>query len=181
MVRTTALILALLLGSPALGREWPQGYEREADEGYYFSVVHQRQGWRVWRIESADGVLCKAVKPARGNSHPEPLGFKDALSGGTPNLVISRDYKGAPTVELRGKFGRSNRWREPEARFWHETFAYSDLIGREGTQIEVNIETYEYPHLRYGKVEDRGRIDLTGLTEAVAALAGCDPLFNSAV
>jgi hypothetical protein len=93
------------------GAQWPVGVEREVDEGVYMRVAAAEQGWRIWRIETRDGIRCQAVKSARGRPHPVPVGVGSAFYGGTPYLMVSRSYRGdgfaSSTAALANGFGRS--------------------------------------------------------------------------
>lgn len=160
--------------------QWALGQEREVDTGYYAKLIYQQNGWRVWRFENKNGVSCQAAKSARGKPHPVPLGFRDRLHDGTPFISISRGYENAASVDLHGAWGYDRDWRKVGAKFWNEEINLSDIMSNNGQVIEVHTATWEYPELRVGIVEERGLIDLSGLSPAIDALATCDPtiVFN---
>lgn len=137
-------------------------------------LVYNQTGWRVWRTETKDGVRCRAIKSAKGQPHPQPLGFRDSLWKGTPYLSLSKGYKSNLSVDLAGRWGFGGEWRDLGDKFWENRLDFQDLAIRDGRQIEVHLKTWEYNAIKVGLAEERGLIDLTGLRAVLEALKACD-------
>lgn len=171
--------IVLALGATvALPQEWPLGLEREVDAGIYMQAVAEDHGWRVWRVETKDGIRCKAVKPAEGQSAPVPLGTGSALFGATPFLSVSRGMFGEPywySWNARYSGRVSVKYRKPGERFWTEPgpLDFNGAAIGEGP-IEVVVTSWRYPALLSGHSEEAATLDLAGVEWAQAEVTRCD-------
>jgi hypothetical protein len=179
--------------------QWPIGTEREVDEGVYMQVAEVEQGWRIWRIETKDGVRCQAVKSARGQPHPAPLGVGSAYFGGTPYLVVvaarhddglsyrpRRSWDGGQTSpqqmagfhyfwHARHHGGVRLKYRLIGERFWTEPGPLEfDATAVGERPIEVVVTSWEYPAIFVGHSEETGVLDLIGLVWAQEQLRSCE-------
>lgn len=152
---------------------WPIGVEREVDEGMYMSVVAQRFGWRIWRVEDMNGVSFRAVKSARGRPDPIPVGVGPSFFRGTPFLVVMllpstsnkpEWYYSWKTVHLGDV---RVQVRLPGERFWTQwksSNMETDLFDEKA--VELVAESWEYPALNSGRAEEQAVFDLVGITWA---------------
>tara|TARA_B100001105_G_scaffold227851_1_gene198617 strand:- start:408 stop:947 length:540 start_codon:yes stop_codon:yes gene_type:complete len=153
---------------------WAIGQEREVDEGFYFKLLKVEAGWRLWRIETKDGVECRAVKSANGRPHPYPLGVSVNFFGGEPFIVLYKSdalggvqhfWKG---VDLSNKSVQVRRLGE---KFWHEDTRQS--VYSDGDKLEINIVSWEYPEIHVGYHETRGTFNFEGLDAMRKAVEDC--------
>jgi hypothetical protein len=158
------------------GQTWAVGTEREVDEGVYMKVVSSEQGWRVWRIETRNGVQCRAYKSARGRAHPVPVGVNSMMDRvGTPFLEV---YWEARTAKFYSEWhgahygGMRAKYRVPGARFWEETPPDPEAVNEQS--VELSVDSYEYPAIFEGKAEERANFDLTGIRWATEAIRTCN-------
>jgi hypothetical protein len=179
-------VSALFLCSEAAAADnWPIGKEREVDEGTYMQVVAANMGWRIWRIETKSGVDCKAVKSAKGQVHPEPLGVSSGMFKGKPFLEIWHNK--TPSQFFPEKF--TYRWwtthsgsvrikyRTPGSKFWEErTQVKFNADGIVEQQFEIVLTSWEYPELYEGFAEQKGIFDFTGLSWAKSQVVICEDL-----
>lgn len=182
-IKIPALLLAILISTPAFAAAWKVGEEREVDEGYYFTLMSSENGWRTWQIETGEGTRCTAVKSVRGKPHPEPIGVGDHFWRGTPYLVVSKGHKFASMgrvgrFELKGRHGNGakTQLRLVGNRFWSDWKHTQNLMEHDGKRIEVAISSYEYPHSLVGGVHEKGVLDLTGLSKVVEVVENCGTL-----
>lgn len=180
-------VSALSLCSEAAAADnWPIGKEREVDEGTYMQVVAANMGWRIWRIETESGVFCKAVKSAKGQVHPEPLGVSDAMFKGKPFLEIWPNNKDG-SLFFPGKFRYGWRttysgnvrikYRTPGSKFWEErTQVQFNADGMVEQQFEIVLTSWEYPELYEGLAEQKGIFDFSGLSWAKSQVVICEDL-----
>lgn len=175
----TALLLSALTASQQT--QWPEGIEREVDEGVYMQVADSQHGWRVWRTESRNGVVCKAVKSARGREHPIPVGVGPLLFRGTPFLEIHGSRHGFSGREIFSydwttrHYGRvAVKYRIAGERFYEEKsngeFSASGLT--EGS-YDVVLISWEYPALNIGRAEEAAIFDMTGREWAEQRVLQC--------
>lgn len=155
---------------------WAVGTEREVDEGVYMKVVASEQGWRVWRIETRNGVDCRAYKSAQGRRHPVPVGVNSMMArSGTPFLevywvpALSRYFSEWHTVHYGGV---RSKYRLPGARFWEETAPDPSTVA-EGS-VEVVLTSWEYPEILVGHSEERATFDFTGIKWAMETVQACN-------
>lgn len=177
--------LAVLLGILSLGVSqtaskaseiWIVGKEREVGAGFYFRLVSQINGWRIWRIETEAGVDCRAIKSAIGRPHPVPLGVYAVFYRGSPFLTIfensNRPNFSWSTVHS-GKV--KTQYRQQGEKFWTDSPPDGgNLISFDGKKLELSITSYEYPAIYAGFAKETGIIDLAGLTAAIEALTQCN-------
>lgn len=161
-------------------RTWSIGREQEVDEGYYLTLIDSRSGWRLWKIETENGVECKAIKSAKGRTHPQPVGVADLFYGGAPYVEVSVGIqigKSEPLYRfrLRGTYGsgRISKYRTIREKFWTDWHTTTDLTPFDGESIEVHIVTHEYDAIHVGRVEDNGILDLTGLAGMIERVSSC--------
>lgn len=184
MVQKLALLACAWAWSPLAAVEsWPNGTEREVDEGTYMKVVATKLGWRIWRIETKSGVDCKAVKSAIGRSHPEPIGVSSIMFKGKPFLEIWWDnYSSKFTYHWwTVHYGDVEvKYRTAGSKFWEErnngTFD-ADEIGEQ--QFELAISSWEYPELALGRAEEKAMFDLAGLPWAQTQMKICEGIATS--
>jgi hypothetical protein len=175
----SAILTASVLFSSQLAyaqqSDWSVGVEREVGEGHYFKLFAQSHGWRVWRIETRDSVLCTAVKSAIGRPHPIPLGYGFAFFGGTPFLTVT------PIVDGYNFHWKTTRlhdvaaqYREGGQKFWYN-FVYNDqnFIQLDGKIIEISVTSWEYPALNRGYAKETASFNVVGLNQAITALYDC--------
>jgi hypothetical protein len=177
-MRTKAFLLALFsfgFANLAFAQQWQIGQEREVDEGHYFKLLKIESGWRLWQIETKEGISCKAIKSARGRPHPQPLGVGSAFFGGTPFLTISSNGRGQTWFMWQGQHlgTKGTKFREPTDRFWQDWKYGTDLLPMDGKVIELNIVSYEYPEIFVGRSEQNVLFDLNGLSSIVTEVVDC--------
>lgn len=156
---------------------WTPGVEREVDEGTYMRFLSEQEGWRIWRIETKDHLSCKAVKAARGRSHPKPIGVSSLMYGDTPFLEVWGGGASS-TISYRwfaARFGDVKiQYRKPGERFWEDVGVSGfnpDGVGE--VPIEINVSSWEYPAISHGRVEEKAIFDLAGLAWAKDQLKSC--------
>jgi hypothetical protein len=162
---------------------WVIGEEQEVDQGTFMTWQSEQDGWRVWRIETRDGVECRAAKSASGLAPATPLGFGDALDGPPPRTEISAfvmsDYlhmnPTAPQLsqDWYGTHGfGTTQYRAPGERFFESINTLK--AKRTGLSlIEINNVSYEYPSIFRGRSELNATFDLTGIEWAEAQVLAC--------
>lgn len=166
---------------------WPIGVEREVDEGVYMQVVAEQQGWRVWRSESRNGVICKAVKSAKGKPHPVPVGVMTMLHGGTPflNVTVTRhgssnrpQYAYSWRARHYGKV--SVKMRAVGARFYDDVEP-TIIDGKRPSEgiYQVSVTSWEYPEILIGHVEETVEFDMTGIGWAEEQVLECQDSSSS--
>jgi hypothetical protein len=160
---------------------WPVGLEREVDEGVYMSVVAQQDGWRIWKTETKSGFDCRAVKSAKGRTHPIPVGVGGALFGGTPYLGIYRDYKQQITYSWFTEHYDKVRIkiRQSDQKFWDEYDSRPDMAKYGEEIINVVASSWEYPEIYVGYVEEKAFFDLKGRGWAIDKVDECAAKKNS--
>ena len=168
-----AAALALFLVPPP--QAWTVGTEREVDEGVYMKIVAAEQGWRIWRIETVDGVDCRAYKSAQGRRHPVPVGVKSMMDrSGTPFLEVywfeglNKFYAEWHAVHYRGRA----TYRVPGDRFWEDDAPDPATVTEQ--VVEVVMKSWEYPEILVGYAEERARFDFTGIRWAQEAVRSCN-------
>lgn len=166
--------LAPSYSQAAVASAWSVGQEREVDEGYYFKLLKVEAGWRLWRIETKEGVECRAVKSAAGQPHPVPLGFTVNFEGGEPFIILYwSDVKKTVLHAWEGEDVRnaSVQVRPVGNKFWNEE--PRDTKYHDGARLEVNVMSWEYPEIRVGYHEAKGLFDLTGIDSMRAEIERC--------
>lgn len=170
-----AAVAALALFLAPLPQAWAVGTEREVDEGVYMQIVAAERGWRVWRIETAGGVDCRAYKSAQGRPHPVPVGVKSMMARtGTPFLEVywskglNKFYSEWHAVHYRGRA----TYRTPGDRFWEEDSPDPTAVTER--VVEVVMKSWEYPEILVGYAEERARFDLSGIRWAQEAVQTCN-------
>lgn len=162
---------------------WAVGQEREVDQGVYMTLQAEQDGWRLWRIETASGVECRAAKSAVGQGHAAPAGYEEHLDGPVPRTEISAFVM--PTYGLTPPAGPqvsqdwygthgfgTTQFRAPGDRFFRPI--ESLRTHRSGlTLIEINNVSYEYPRIYHGRSELNATFDLTGIEWAEAQVLAC--------
>ena len=178
-----AASIAAALAQSVSAKPWAVGNVREVDEGYYITLLDAHDGWRIWQVETKEGTYCKAIKPAIGRVNPAPLGVDDHFAGGFPFLVVSKGHKGFAQYgrlwrfKLEGKWGNSGaKFRAAGEKFWTEWKHDQDISNFDGSKIEVNVVSWEYPHSMVGLADEKGTLDLTGLSSVVEAVEKCGTL-----
>jgi hypothetical protein len=171
-----ALSLGVSHAASQTGEFWTVGKEREVGEGFYFRLVSQINGWRIWRIETKNGVDCRAIKSAVGRPHPVPLGVYAVFYRGTPFLTIF-ESSGRPefiwSTVHSGKV--RTQYRLPGEKFWTDSpVGGGDLTLFDGKKLELSITSYEYPEIYVGFTKQTGIMDLVGLAAAIEALRQCN-------
>ncbi len=169
---------------PASAADWTTGKAREVDQGYYFTLLSSEDGWRLWQIETKDGIRCVATKAAAGRTAPSPMGVADHFSGGTPFLVVSKGHKGFGPLGRIGRFtlqgrhgnGQTVQFRGAGEKFWTKWKVDQDISGLDGARLEVNVVSFRYPHSLVGSADETGIIDLTGLAAAIGKVEACGTL-----
>ncbi|WFL76867.1 hypothetical protein P7228_12810 [Altererythrobacter arenosus] len=176
-------LFATFFATGAFAQPWKVGDEREVDEGYYLTLLSSESGWRVWQIETREGIRCSAVKSAEGKPHPEPIGVADHFWRGTPYLVVSKGHQFGSLgriwrFRLQGVHGKGQKtqFRKVGDRFWTDWKHSLDLSPMAGERIEVAISSYEYPHSLVGGAHEKGVLDLDGLSKVVEAVEACGTL-----
>ena len=167
---------SIISAEVATAQTWPTGIEREVDEGFYFTPIAVKNGWRFWEMETKDGVSCIAIKSAVGRQHPVPLGVGGAFWKGTPFLQIHKGYNTAYvyswSAEHYGKVGV--KAREPNAKFWDVIPRTSfDLTKYDGKLVEISVTSWEYPEIYVGLVEEKGMFNFAGVAEATKFVEQC--------
>lgn len=166
------LTSAMLSASMPVRQQWKIGEEREVDEGIYFRLLKVENGWRLWQIETRGSVECRAVKSARGQVHPFPIGAGAMFGFGEPNITIWK-HRGRLLYSWKGvDFENSMvQIRRQGAKFWDTD--NGDEVFNDGEVVEVNIGSWEYPAVRVGYHETKGVIDFTGWSAMRIAVGEC--------
>ena len=174
-------LIYLSIPSFAFAQSWPVGVEREVDQGTYMSVYASQNGWRIWRIETKDGVKCEAVKSTKGRPHPVPLGVGSSLCGGTPFLSIRQESRfGGQSYRLIHVWGAKHlnkvkvKIRKIGQKFWDEydsSIVDMDLYAEQ--MIQVSVSSWEYPAIYVGFAEENANFDLNGIEAAKNMIKTC--------
>lgn len=144
--------------------EWTIGEEREVINGRYARFVNEQSGWRYWRFETRQGVVCNAVKALDGGNYLSPSGLGEGMKGAYPYISISGYKKSFNTYFFGSGTGGDVKYRKPNDRFWVE---YSPVLVWDFTildsqKLEVSVISWEYPNLQVNGRHEQGFIDLTG-------------------
>ena len=144
-------------------QKWAIGEGREVDEGIYFTLLKVENGWRLWRIETQGSIECRAVKSARGNVHPFPIGAGAMFGFGEPYITVWKlrekllySWKG---VDFDNSVIQIRRVGD---KFWSTD--KGNEIYTEADAVEVNVLSWEYPAVRVGYHEAKGVLDFRGLS-----------------
>ncbi len=180
-MRNAAVVLAIssaFVSTEASAQQWSVGIEREVDQGTYMKLVAADAGWRVWRIETRSEATCKAVKSARGRPHPAPLGLNAVMTGGTPFVEVARPWSRSQfSYNWHGRYSgfADVRYRPLGARFWESSSSLKFDASSIGEQpIEVAVETWEYPAISVGVIEEEAVFDFAGLAWAQQQVMECE-------
>ena len=180
MIRQISCVFSLILVSltanaSAKGpiKNWPVGVEREVDEGVYFTLLKSSGGWRLWKIETSSSVECRAVKSAKGNPHPIPIGAGAMFGLGEPFLVVWSYDKKLRYNWYGETFENSYvQFRTVGEKFWKKHSKETEY--ESGSVIEVNVVGWEYPAVHAGYHEVYGVLDLSGLAQMEDEVAQCE-------
>lgn len=145
------------------------GEEQEFGSGVYGKLFHDESGWKVWKIETKSGFVCKAVRGSNGQN-VKPLGFMYELFGGEPRLEISNAKK----WYIRGDGdGGSVDYRDQNDRFFKSSNSDRIDIFPDGTIINVKRKSWKRPEYQVGFILEIGTIDTSGLQKALTSLDRC--------
>ena len=170
---------AILIHSPCNAairspfKAWVIGHEREVDEGVYFKLLMVKSGWRLWKIETSSSIECRAIKSAKGQPHPVPIGAGAMFGLGEPFFEVW-SYDNKIRYNWHGEtFKNSNvQVRHVGEKFWSKHQNTTDYT--EGALVEVNVIGWEYPAVKAGYHESFGVIDMTGLDEMKQIISECE-------
>lgn len=161
----TSIVFVAASANSAIYYKWAVGQEREVDAGVYAKLVAQRNGWRLWRFETVNGVHCKAIKPAIGRPAPVPLGVNSVMHGGVPRIELYFPNPVTTRSSVEGTYsGGAAQVRAVGDRFWTDADDV-DLAEMDGRVVEVVVKSWEYPAVLVGYAEDRGSVSLVGIDE----------------
>lgn len=184
-ISATAAIWLAAINPAGAAQQWPIGVEREVAPGTYMQVIATSQGWRVWRSESVSGATCKAVKSARSRPHPVPIGLNALMGQGTPFVEITRPWSSS---EFDYKWSARHsgdvevQYRTIGARFWETADYFSFDAATIGEQpVELLVESWEYPEIGVGRVEERAIFDFAGLGWAQEQVLQCEDAIGDAI
>ena len=173
---SAAIYFSPVAASAQSSSNWVVGQEREVDAGWYAKLTYQANGWRLWRFETRQGISCYLVKPTNGRIQPYPLGVGNSFYRGTPYIRIYYERQRLTRVTLVGaEESTLTEWRMPGDRFW-TTWTwdqYPDVAALDGKIIEVHAMGWDYPELRVGLSDEKGMLDLTGVSAAMAKAEQC--------
>lgn len=147
----------------------------EIAPGLYATLLHQGSPWSVWRIETKARTWCKVVAGADNMPPPAPVGFLSEFSGGTPRIEVSVRNGRPIDIALKGEHLHVTRreYRFTGERFWRSWGGGPKLETVLGRQVDVHIESWEYPAILAGRSNETGTIDFTELNEAIEAARDC--------
>jgi hypothetical protein len=141
-------------------------------------VVALEHGWRVWKIETREGVQCKAVKSAVGRPHPVPVGVSSMMTRGTPFVeVLWSDYDHRFSYSWRTEhYGKVRvKYRPVGERFWEERNNPDfNPDGLTAQRLEVQLTSWEYPAILEGYAEENAIFDFAGVEWAKTQVADCE-------
>lgn len=175
---------------------WTLGQEREVDAGVYMSIHSQNEGWRIWKIETEDGISCRAVKSAEGRPHPIPVGVGSAFHRGTPFIEISiyRDGTIPGQTERYSSTWKTThygdvrfQWRKIGARFFEspastiETFSLPQVFDArevDEERYEIRLESWRYPSISQGYSLESAIFNFSGLEWAEREVRSCNALIE---
>ncbi len=173
---TAACVSLTTSGSAAIYQSWPVGVEREVDNGVYYTLLKVSAGWRVWKLETKNGVECRAVKSVEGRPHPIPIGVGAAFATGTPFLMI---YSGGMRLTrfswTAQHFGKARiQYRAIGEKFWNDgSMSQDDLRHFDGQRVGVSLTSWEYPELLVGYSKEVAVMNFSGLNAAIEAVENC--------
>lgn len=171
----TALIAALAMGGAAAPESEGIGKARQ--------LLFDQQGWKVYRARNVEFHSCFAYKVAEGSQEPAASGAGMALGqiSGAPGLklYISDDSDQYEYGLFGEGFYTGRALLEAGGNIWSAVYSFGDLqlpdlLALDGQTANVEIASYRYRSRVGPRMYFTGQIDLSGLSDAYAALESCN-------
>lgn len=162
-----SIFLAVLLQTAP----WTAGEEREVASGVFATLFYEQARWRIWKSENGGTPKC-VLAQAGVSDEVIPLGLHPHVLSREARLEI---WNGGSYWKMNGLGGDARMsYRKEGEKFFTERFSVEWFKFKESERIEVRWLAWEYPALRRGIIDQTVSLDMTGLSEGLAALKLCE-------